>query len=139
MKVQVERFAKTKIKLDRIQKIETSLFIKARQMAKQHQDERPSKPGQTDLERAQIDVIAQLCAMPDLDRLSTLQRYQTSLDRQLSKIMGEILLLKDMPTIVSQSSQNVGNTLQVITSYTNDTQSVVSTIVEDSPHGIESE
>lgn len=37
--------------------------------------------------------MAQLAAMPDMDRLATLQRYQTSLDRQLSKVIGEIRVL----------------------------------------------
>ena len=42
---------------------------------------------------AQAMQIAQDSALPDIVRLDTLARYQVSLDRQLSKIIGEIQIL----------------------------------------------
>jgi hypothetical protein len=62
-------------------------------------------------------MIAQLSAIPDMDRLATLQRYQTSLDRQLSKIIGEIRILTlntnaPNPNIIdSESKKSINMTL----------------------------
>lgn len=102
MLLQIERMACTVIKLRRLQKIEGALFQKARQIANKQFDERPLLPGQNSNEREQAACIAQFAAMPDMDRLSTLQRYQTSLDRQLSKILGEIRILS-APHISAQN------------------------------------
>ena len=134
MKIQVERMATIKIKLDRVQTIEAAHFLKARQIAYNHQQERAAKPGQSPSERAEEDAIAQLSAMPDLERLAHLQRYQTSLDRQLSKVIGEIRVLKDMPTIVSRHTVDRGNTVQTMTQYSNGSTNTLSSIEDDPSH-----
>lgn len=91
--LQIERMASTMVKMRRLQKIEAALFQKARGLAEVRAKERQSIPALANPEPEQALLIAQLAAMPDMDRLATLQRYQTSLDRQLSKVIGEIRVL----------------------------------------------
>ena len=92
MLIQIERMASTMIKMRRLQKIEAALFLRARQIANRFSQERfpPSTTGQSD---SQLSALTEFAALPDMEKLSTLQRYQTSLDRQLSKIIGEIRVL----------------------------------------------
>jgi hypothetical protein len=91
--LQIERMATTMIKMRRLQKIETALFQKARILAQTRAQERQSISALASQNPEHAMLVAQLAAMPDMDRLATLQRYQTSLDRQLSKIIGEIRVL----------------------------------------------
>lgn len=136
MMLQIERLATTMVKMRRLQKIETALFMKARQIAKRHSAERPRDSGQSSVEVEQLSAIAELSAMPDMDRLSTLQRYQTSLDRQLSKIIGEIRVLKDTPTIVNKTTSLLGQgSRQTITRFSDESTHIVSEIDEDPTHG----
>lgn len=105
--LQIERMASTMVKMRRLQKIETALFQKARGLAAIRAQERQSIPALASPDPGQAFLVAQLSAMPDMDRLATLQRYQTSLDRQLSKVIGEIRVL----TMNSDSSPNLMPTL----------------------------
>jgi len=91
--LQIERMATTMVKMRRLQKIESALFQKARGLAEIRAQERQSIPSIASKHPEHALMIAQLSAIPDMDRLATLQRYQTSLDRQLSKILGEIRIL----------------------------------------------
>jgi 2',3'-cyclic-nucleotide 2'-phosphodiesterase (5'-nucleotidase family) len=85
--------ASTMVKMRRLQKIEAALFQKARNLAQVRAIEKQSIPLLTSPTPEEAILVAQLAAMPDMDRLATLQRYQTSLDRQLSKVIGEIRVL----------------------------------------------
>jgi hypothetical protein len=91
--LQIERMATTTVKMRRLQKIEAALFQKARGLAEIRAQERQSIQALASKNPEHSLMIAQLAAIPDMDRLATLQRYQTSLDRQLSKIIGEIRIL----------------------------------------------
>jgi hypothetical protein len=91
--LQIERMATTMVKMRRLQKIEAALFQKARGLAQIRALERQSIPSLASHHPEHALLIAQLAAIPDMERLATLQRYQTSLDRQLSKIIGEIRIL----------------------------------------------
>ncbi len=100
MLIQIERMAGTLVKMRRLQKIEAALFIKARQVVNRHAQERAQAlaPGNEPSIAGALGPgmgieVAELAAMPDMERLATLQRYQTSLDRQLSKVIGEIRVL----------------------------------------------
>ena len=91
--LQIERMASTMVKMRRLQKIESALFQRARGLAAIRAEERQSIPSLASPDPEQAFLVAQLSAMPDMDRLASLQRYQTSLDRQLSKVIGEIRIL----------------------------------------------
>ncbi len=91
--LQIERMASTMVKMRRLQKIETALFQKARNLAQLRAVEKQSIPLFASPTPEEAILVAQLAAMPDMDRLTALQRYQTSLDRQLSKVIGEIRVL----------------------------------------------
>jgi hypothetical protein len=95
--LQIERMASTMVKMRRLQKIEAALFQKARGLAEFRAQERQSIPSLANADPEQAFLVAQLSAMPDMDRLASLQRYQTSLDRQLSKVIGEIRVLTMNP------------------------------------------
>lgn len=124
--MQIERMASTMVKMRRLQKIEAALFQKARQIAKSQFDERPLRSDQSPGERDIALDIAQVAAMPDMDRLSTLQRYQTSLDRQLSKIVGEIRILSaPYRTTYEETRSLPGGETQHITRYANKSSSIV--------------
>jgi len=91
--LQVERMATTMVKMRRLQKIEAALFQKARGLAEIRAQEKQLIPALASHNPQQTLLIAQVAAMPDMDRLASLQRYQNSLDRQLSKIIGELRIL----------------------------------------------
>lgn len=108
--LQIERMATTMVKMRRLQKIEAALFQKARGLAEIRAQERQSIPALASKHPEHSLMIAQLAAIPDMDRLATLQRYQTSLDRQLSKIIGEIRILTlnapaQHPSIIDSESK----------------------------------
>ena len=113
--LQIERMASTMIKMRRLQKIEAALFQKARGLAEIRAKERQSIPALASPEPEQALLVAQLAAMPDMDRLATLQRYQTSLDRQLSKVIGEIRVLTmnsvdTLPNTTTKVHHELGST-----------------------------
>ena len=101
--LQLERMATTMVKMRRLQKIEAALFQKARNLAELRVLERQSIPSLSSADPETTMVTSQLAAIPDMDRLSTLQRYQTSLDRQLSKVIGEIRVLTSNATSTLQT------------------------------------
>ena len=133
MLMQTERMASTMIKMRRLQKIEAALFQRARQIAQTQFDERPLRPDQSESERELAAAIAQVAAMPDMDRLSNLQRYQTSLDRQLSKIVGEIRILSAPYRTTSEQTHTLpGSGTQSNTLYADKSTSIV-TELDDNP------
>ena len=94
--IQIERMVMTMVKIRRLQKVENALYRRAQVTAAEHAQEK-IKLGlaqSTDSKEEQhVDLALQVAedsALPDLMRLDTLARYQVSLDRQLSKIIGEI-------------------------------------------------
>jgi len=99
-------------------KIEAALFQKARNLAEIRAKERQSIPSLANQDPEQAILIAQLAAMPDMDRLATLQRYQTSLDRQLSKVIGEIRVLTmnpiDAPNTTHPKDHREAQTIRTI-------------------------
>lgn len=101
--LQIERMATTMVKMRRLQKIEAALFQKARNLAELRALERQSIPSLSSANPEAAILTSQLAAIPDMDRLSTLQRYQTSLDRQLSKVIGEIRVLTSNATTPLQT------------------------------------
>lgn len=103
MLIQIERMASTMVKMRRLQKIEAALFTRAREIVSRQSQERQMATGQTGPDAQQSARIAQIAAMPEMDRLATLQRYQTSLDRQLSKVIGEIRVLSSQSSIKPNS------------------------------------
>ena len=96
--LQIERMATTMVKMRRLQKIEAALFQKARNLAELRALERQSILSLSSTDPETTILTSKLAAIPDMDRLSTLQRYQTSLDRQLSKVIGEIRVLTSNAT-----------------------------------------
>jgi hypothetical protein len=105
MLIQIERMASTMVKMRRIQKIEAALFTRAREIVQRHSQERQLATGENGPEAQNSAQLAQFAAMPDMDRLATLQRYQTSLDRQLSKIIGEIRVINQQSASSPISAQ----------------------------------
>ena len=113
--IQIERLAMTMVKIRRLQKIENALYQRAQATASRHiiekadlglEQSQGAKAGaKASANVAQAVQIAQDSALPDIVRLDTLARYQVSLDRQLSKIIGEIQILH---------AANKGKPVQVI-------------------------
>lgn len=97
--IQIERIAMTMVKIRRLQKVENALYRRAQLSAAEHLQEKiklglaqpTDGKGEQDVDLAL--QVAENAALPDLMRLDTLARYQVSLDRQLSKIIGEIQVL----------------------------------------------
>jgi len=101
--IQIERMAMTVVKIRRLQKIENALYQRAQLSASNNAKEKAklglgeSKPGKASDATDHAVQLAADSALPDLTRLDTLARYQVSLDRQLSKIIGEIQILNAAP------------------------------------------
>ncbi len=127
--IQIERLAVAMVKLRRTQKIESAMYLRARQIAVEQFNQRSdeSLPAKTD--RAQFKSLMQWIAVPDTDRLNMLQRQQTSLDRQVSKIIGEIQVLATQTRVISHQKFNHsnGNSSEVI-GYSNKTEYKVTEI-----------
>lgn len=102
-RILVERIAMCMSKLRRLHHIEDTLFYKARI------DDVRSKldryPNATPLTIEQT-VSA---AMPPFKFIEVLGRYQTTLDRQLSKSIGELMILKANEKITSEGSNPTVN------------------------------
>jgi hypothetical protein len=82
----VERIAMGMTKLRRLQDVEDAMYAKARW-------ETANPIG--GLSRRIDSELAAECSMPPIKILDTLARYQTALDRQISKAIGELILLKN--------------------------------------------
>jgi hypothetical protein len=130
--LQIERMASTMVKMRRLQKIETALFQKARGLAEIRAKEKQSIPALASSDPDQTLLIAQFAAMPDMDRLATLQRYQTSLDRQLSKVIGEIRVLTmsttNISTTTSSKEPRETQTIEAVHNNSNGSSSIITRI-----------
>ena len=82
----IERIAMGMSKLRRLQRVEDAMYAKAR-FDVAHPIVPNSRPGNTEMN---LDR-----AMPSIKTLDTLARYQTALDRQVSKAIGELMIIKD--------------------------------------------
>jgi len=80
----VERIAMAVTKLRRLQQVEDALYAKAR-----WEVDNPFLSG------GRKPPMAKEAAMPPVKALDTLNRYQTTLKRQISKTIGELLVLID--------------------------------------------
>ncbi len=87
-RILVERIAMCMSKLRRLHTIEDALFHKARVDDVQHKLQFHPHTSALTLEQTEI------AAMPPFGQIDTLARYQTTLDRQLSKAIGELLAVK---------------------------------------------
>jgi len=87
-RILVERIALCTTKLRRLHTIEDARFHKARVEDVAIRIQRSGATSHT------IE-LAEVGALPPLKLLETLSRYQTTLDRQLSKAIGELLVLQD--------------------------------------------
>jgi hypothetical protein len=83
----VERIAICMSKLRRLRTIEDAQFHEARSLARERYLKFRQGTAVT-LEEVQA------AAMPDVRQVELLSRYQTTLDRQLSKSIGELMVLK---------------------------------------------
>lgn len=87
-RILVERIAMCMSKLRRLHTIEDALFHKARVGGVK------SKMDFTPGASATTQEQTEAAAMPPLKQVDVLTRYQTTLDRQLSKSIGELMVLK---------------------------------------------
>jgi len=87
-RILVERIAMCMSKLRRLHVIEDALFHKARVQDVRNLTDRYTRPSDLRLEEAEA------AAMPPFPQVDVLVRYQTTLDRQLSKSIGELMMLK---------------------------------------------
>ena len=95
-RILVERIAMCMSKLRRLHSIEDALFHKARIAAIEVHSKFHFHTSDITSEEAQAS------AMPELKQVDVLARYQTTLDRQLSKSIGELMVLKaNAPLVLS--------------------------------------
>ena len=80
----IERIAMAMTKLRRLQRVEDAMYEKARWDV-----DNPFLPS------GRKPPMAKEAALPPIKVLDTLNRYQTTLERQISKSIGELLVLKD--------------------------------------------
>ena len=94
-RILVERIAMAMSKLRRLRTIEDALFHKARvdgvDFSLMHH------PNTSTMQLEQLEAAA----MPPFQQIDTLVRYQTALDRQLSKAIGELMVLKGNALLAS--------------------------------------
>ena len=88
-RILVERIATCVGKLRRLQGIEDALFVKARAHDADWEYRFHPENAAHNIDRIEA------AAMPPSPQLDTVVRYQTTLDRQLSKAIGELMVLKD--------------------------------------------
>lgn len=81
----IERIAMGMTKLRRLQRVEDAMYAKARWEIRNPIADFPSR-------RA---PMAEDAVIPPIKLLDSLARYQTTLERQISKAIGELLVLKD--------------------------------------------
>jgi hypothetical protein len=96
--IMVERIAMGMTKLRRLQQVEDAMY--ARERYDREQATLPSS------RRLPADLLAD-SAMPSIKVLDTLSRYQTSLDRQISKAIGELMVLKERARTVKQETSGL--------------------------------
>ena len=94
----VERIAMGMTKLRRLQRVEDAMYAKARWEV--------ANP--IALRTRGLDPqLAAESTMPPIKILDTLARYQTSLDRQVSKAIGELILLKERAKLSAVQSTEI--------------------------------
>jgi hypothetical protein len=93
-RIMVERIAMAMTKLRRLYALENALHLKAQHEAAVAAD----SPRAKFVLNISPD-LAKASAMPSLKQLDLMARYQTSLDRQISKTIGELIHLKNNPSM----------------------------------------
>ena len=97
-RILVERIALCTTKLRRLHTIEDARFHKARAEDVASRMQRYPHIGALSLEETEM------AALPPLKLLETLSRYQTTLDRQLCKAIGELLVLQDRARVSAMNN-----------------------------------
>jgi hypothetical protein len=102
MRIAIDRLATALVRRGRLQRAENALYEKSRLAHAQLAVHRtPHSVGSyfpdTEDGRARALTIMRDAALPDLERISLLNRYITGLDRQVSKAMDEIQQLGAAP------------------------------------------
>jgi len=108
-RILMERIAMCTTKLRRLHLIEDARFFQARvddvNFRLKHY------PTSSELKLEQVEAGA----LPPLPLLETLSRYQTALDRQLSKAIGELMVLKANDLAQVQQTQLVVRSANIVT------------------------
>ena len=101
-RILVERIAMCMSKLRRLHTIEDALFHKARVGDVKFKLDHFENPSTLTLEQTEA------AAMPNIKQVDVLIRYQTTLDRQLSKSIGELMVLKanEVPLLSASDAAN---------------------------------
>jgi hypothetical protein len=100
LSILIEHLAMVVVKIERLQRIENAHFEKARVISEHVASQRPANspssylPDTPDGQALALRISSD-AAMPDIDRLNTLARYLVSLSRERSKLIAEILHLRD--------------------------------------------
>lgn len=89
-RIMIERIAMGMTKLRRLHELENAAYAKAQKDATAFMGFRSTPHTGSDADLAKAN------AMPPIPQLNLLARYQTSLDRQISKAIGELMVLKNL-------------------------------------------
>lgn len=134
IQLQINRMAMVIVRMRRLQRVESALWQKCRCIARRHAMNRPVDDGRTADERDQLALLGEWAVMPDTKRLELIQRYLTSLDRQMSKIIGEIQVLSASDRLVAHAKTDLGNVVvKEFTQYDNKSTASVTYLEETSP------
>lgn len=87
-RIMIERIAMSMTKLRRLHELENAIYAKAQQDSEELMNKRFVQYAGMDKD------LIKASAMPPVPQLTLLARYQTSLDRQISKAIGELMLIK---------------------------------------------
>lgn len=99
-RIMIERIAMSMTKLRRLHDLENAIYAKAQQDSEEQIRKRFVQYAGMDKE------LVKASAMPPVQQLTLLARYQTSLDRQISKAIGELMLIKSAAHEVIASSHS---------------------------------
>jgi hypothetical protein len=137
MVIQIERLAMTLVKTRRPQKIENALYEKAKITSAHFSKDKPPNsiasflPDNEDSQRLVQRIVVD-SALPDPEKLNNLARFQVSLDRQMSKIIGEIQVLhvSNQNRLIQGDRKNTEN-LKTISSDSDSRQSQIPPIYDN--------
>lgn len=97
-RIMIERIAMSMTKLRRLHELENAIYAKAQQESEKLMQQWPHH----DIDKNK--ELIKVSAMPPVPQLTLLARYQTSLDRQISKAIGELMLIKNAASPLIEAS-----------------------------------
>ncbi len=105
-RIMIERIAMSMTKLRRLHELENAVYAKAQQDSEELMNKRFVQYVGMDKE------LIKASAMPPVPQLTLLARYQTSLDRQISKAIGELMLIKNggLEAVATNSPKRIQST-----------------------------